>query len=224
MATTTTTTNMALVIPIPLAEIGPQWAQDLVTAFNRIDAHTHQTGNGIPITPLGMNINSDLSVGGNNTTNHRTARFTVQGSNPSLGADVACLYAGPTGDLWYNNSSGTQIRMTASGAVNSVTSITPLVLASRTVSSTYTIDSITSDVMLFLDSSGSAFNVTMPTPTAGRSLTLIDLKSAFATNPVTLVPHAGEKIAGVNGNKVLTAAGAIYQAYSNGTDWFVAGA
>ena len=49
MAETSTTTNMALVLPTPGERLGPTWASDLNTALTTIDSHNHSPGKGSQI-------------------------------------------------------------------------------------------------------------------------------------------------------------------------------
>jgi hypothetical protein len=225
MPTDNTSPNMTIVVPIPSVQTGPQWATDLYNAlYTTIDQHNHQSGKGVPINSAAIVINADLSWAGFNITTLRTARFQLQASNPSLGTDIGCLYEGPTGDLWYNDSSGAQIQLTASHAIKSASALTgPVTGTTRNISTTYTIDSITPDYELYASTSGGAFSVTLPAPTAGRQLLLHDGGYSFGTSALTLVQHASEKISGVAASKVLSATGATYLISSNGTDWWVEG-
>lgn len=112
----TTSPNMGLVIPGVGVTSGPQWASDLNTSLGLIDQHDHTPGNGVQITPAGMNISSDLVFNNNNATNLRTARFQVQASPLPNSADVGALYVSGV-DLYYNDENGNQIRITQSGSV-----------------------------------------------------------------------------------------------------------
>ena len=111
----TTSPNMGLLVPIVGQELGPTWAQDLNTNFqNILDQHDHSTGHGVPITPAGLNISSDLSMNGNNLTFLRAGKFQNQTS--SLLSDFLAIYA-YNGDLYYNNNSGNQVRITNGASI-----------------------------------------------------------------------------------------------------------
>lgn len=224
---TQTSPNMNIVVPIASSELGPAWASELQTAlYTTIDQHTHASGKGIAITPSGLNINADLPFGStNNATLLRTVRLVLQAANPSLGTDIGCIYEGPTGDLWYNDSSGAQIQLTANHTVKSASALTgPVVGTTRTVTTTYTVDSITPDYDLYCDTTGGAFTVTLPTATVGRQLAIIDAKGNFGTANLTVTTTGGAKIAGLSTVKVLSAPWSVFQLKSNGTDWFGGGA
>lgn len=110
--------NMNLPVPVVGVEPGPDWATQINNCMALIDSHTHTTGSGVQINPSGLDINADLSFSGNNATLLRTARFQNQNTTLSGVADLSCIYSsGVDGDLYYNDGSGSQIRITQSGAV-----------------------------------------------------------------------------------------------------------
>jgi hypothetical protein len=119
MATTTTTTLMSLVLPIPgpAGELGPTWATDLNTAFGLVDTHDHSSGKGSRITPSGLNINQDLDISTYNLKQVGSSRYVNQGSPLAGTLDKSCVYVSG-GNLYYNNSSGTAIQLTSGGAIN----------------------------------------------------------------------------------------------------------
>lgn len=116
MADTIPSANMSMPVPVVGVDPGPQYASDLNSCLTIIDAHDHSAGSGVPITPNGLNINSDLPFGSNNATSLRSTRFTAQLSPLALAADLGCLYVSGV-DLYYNDENGNQIRITATGAV-----------------------------------------------------------------------------------------------------------
>lgn len=226
MPTDNTSPNMNIVTPVPSVQTGPQWATDLYNAlFTTIDQHNHQSGKGVPINTAAIVINADLSMLSFNLTTLRTLRLALQASNPSLGSDVGCLFEGPTGDLWYTDSSGSQIQLTASHAIKSASAlIGPAVGTTRTITAaTYTFDSVTPDYEVLFNTTSNAITATLPAPTAGRQLLITDNTGKFSTNALTLAQHASEQISGVNASKVLSAAWAKYLVSSDGTNWYVEG-
>ncbi len=116
MADTISSTNMLMPVPVVGVDPGPQFAIDLNGCFNILDIHDHSPGRGVPITPAGMSINADLSMGGNNLTNARSLRLTDQGSPLSDVSDLGCLYE-VDGDLFFNDGSGNQVQITDNGGV-----------------------------------------------------------------------------------------------------------
>src|SRR4051812_5012966 len=103
MANETTSPNMLLPIPGVGLTDGPTFATDINYCLTIIDSHNHSSGNGVQITPAGININSDLSFGSNNAISLRTARYTSQASLiPASGSDLDCVYVSGV-DLYYND-------------------------------------------------------------------------------------------------------------------------
>jgi len=116
MPNTTTSQYMGMPVPVPTTDPGPQYAVDLNTCITTIDQHNHTSGNGQQIPSNGLNINLDLPFNNLNAITLRSARFTSQGGPLSLGSDIGCLYVASS-DLYYNDTSGNQVRITASGGV-----------------------------------------------------------------------------------------------------------
>jgi hypothetical protein len=108
---------MGLNLPTPSITPGPTWASELNTALTAVDAHNHTSGQGIQVPSAGININSDLSFQGYNGVDFNSTRFDSLGSPLSAGTDIGCVYV-VNGDLYYNNSIGQQIQITAAGALN----------------------------------------------------------------------------------------------------------
>lgn len=123
----TITPNMNLTVPAVSEQPGPTWAVNINTSLNTIDTHDHTAGKGLLITPSALNINADLTFGGNNATTLRSVRFNAQGAPLGLSSDLGCVYVAGV-DLYYNDVSGNPVRITQSGGVaGSPGSITGLV-------------------------------------------------------------------------------------------------
>lgn len=108
--------NMSLIIPGVGTTFGPDWASDINASLLLIDSHDHSAGSGVQITPSGININSDLTMAANNLIDARSVRMQVQGSPLALASDLGCIYVSGA-DLYFNDTAGNQVRITASGAV-----------------------------------------------------------------------------------------------------------
>lgn len=119
MANTIASPNMNLPIPVVGVDPSPQWAQDVNSSLTIIDGHNHTAGYGVPIPPAGLNINADLTFNAQNATNLRSARFFPQLSPLSGPTDIGCLYESGV-DLYFNDGSGNQIRITQSGGLAGV--------------------------------------------------------------------------------------------------------
>lgn len=111
-----TSPAMSLPIPVVGSEAGPQYATDVNNCLGIVDQHNHSPGNGNPINPSGMNINADLSFNGNNLILARSLRLQPQLTTLAGASDIGCLYEAGV-DLYYNDGSGNQVRITQSGAL-----------------------------------------------------------------------------------------------------------
>lgn len=108
---------MGLTLPTVGVTLGPLWATEVNSAFTTIDSHNHTTGQGVPVPTAGIAINADLPF---NSFNLTTARSLIMNNNPSplsLVTDITSLYAS-SGNLYYNNSSGQQVQITAGPGLN----------------------------------------------------------------------------------------------------------
>lgn len=118
----TTSPNMGLTVPGVGTEYSPTWASDLNASLSVIDSHNHSAGQGVQITPSGLNINADLAFQGNNATLLRSTRFSPQSAVLSGAADVGCLYV-VNNELYYNDvTGGHNVQMTSNGSVNATSS------------------------------------------------------------------------------------------------------
>ena len=78
-----------------------------------IDRHDHTAGNGVQITPLGMNINTDLNFNDNFAINLAGTTFLAQSSTPANGT----VYVNGV-DLYYIDLLGNPpIQITANGGI-----------------------------------------------------------------------------------------------------------
>lgn len=138
----TITPNMGLIVPGVGTEPGPTWANDLNASLGILDEHNHSPGQGVQITPAGIDINTDLPMNNNNLTLVATVRFTafsmsLPGSAPNLGV----VYVAGN-ELYYNDEAGNVVQITNGGSVNAgAGSITGL--PSGTASASYSAGSQT---------------------------------------------------------------------------------
>ncbi len=89
-----------------------------------------------------------------------------------------------------------------------------------TITGNYTVDTGTPDYFLPCDSTSGAFNITLPAPTSGRTLVVIDKTGQFMTNNVTLVRHGSENINNVAASRALATNYGVWTITSpDGTNW-----
>jgi hypothetical protein len=117
MVDTVLTPNMNIPVPVPSQAPGPAWASTIAAGQDVIDAHDHTAGKGVPITPDGLNVNADLPLNDNNLTSVRSTRYTAQGAPIAEASDLGCTYV-VNDDLYYNDGSGNQVRITQGGSVS----------------------------------------------------------------------------------------------------------
>lgn len=116
MAFESNSPNMNLPVPGVGLTDGPQYATDVNNCLTLLDQHDHSPGKGVQITPAGLNITSDLPININNLTLVRSVRFSPQAAPLAGPSDLGCLYESGV-DLYYNDGSGNQVRITQSGGV-----------------------------------------------------------------------------------------------------------
>lgn len=118
---------MNLIIPGVGTESGPTYAFDVNASLTLIDQHDHSLGNGVRITPAGLNINADISFANNSATDIESAVFQAQASIDTLQA----LYVSQgtetpiTQDLWFNDGNGNKVQITSGGLVNATAASIP---------------------------------------------------------------------------------------------------
>lgn len=111
------TPNMNITLPTPEVTTGPEWANQLVDAFDNVDEHDHTVGKGVKVPTAGLNINADLEFNNNNAIELRSSRYTNHLSTLTDLLDKNCVYFS-NGDLYINNNAGVSIQLTAGNAIN----------------------------------------------------------------------------------------------------------
>lgn len=118
--------NMGLVISTIGVDTGFQWETNLNASQYTVDSHNHSPGSGVPITPLGLNISSNLNFQNNSASNIYGLIFSASGTTTATGM----LYTAPStgggiNDLFYNDFAGNVIQLTKAGIVNATASSIP---------------------------------------------------------------------------------------------------
>lgn len=96
-------------------------------------------------------------------------------------------------------------------------------LSQQTIVATGVFVPTTVDVLVFVDTTGGAVNLTLPAPVAGVATryTFKDSKQNFNVNALTLVPPGAVLIEGANANFPINAQGAHVTVISDGVNYFV---
>lgn len=188
--------NMLLPVPVVTTTIGPAWAADINACLALIDSHQHTTGQGVKITPLGININSDLVFNSvNNATLLRTTRFVSQSATLVLPTDIGCLYV-VGNELYYNDyTGGHKVQMTSGGNVNSGPGSITGMTGSAGVSFTAGAPDLgtfffvgTTAVPASLDVGGLVFRYSGSAPTAVGNYILLQAPNTLATAITLILP------------------------------------
>lgn len=134
------------------------------------------------------------------------------------------------GQLLIGNTSGntlTKATVTAGSGISitngngSITIATTGLAALSTKTSNYTI--LSTDSVILVDSSGGAFNLTLPSPSgmSGKIYRIVDSTGNLGTNNVTLVRAASEKISGIAASRILQTDWGGWNLVTDGTDWYL---
>lgn len=211
---------MSLPVPGVGIENGPQYAIDLNNCLAILDQHNHAAGSGVQITPNGLNINSDLTIGSNNLTNIRSSRYQSQTSPLALASDLQSVYVSGK-DLYYNDSTGAQIRITQNGAVagtpGSIANLaSPASAAYVSGSSTFVFQSaavtpanLDGASITLRNLSASSFGLTLAPPNSMGSNTTITLPSLPASPALLSIDTSGNISASAPNTQALNPTGAV---------------
>lgn len=92
----------------------------------------------------------------------------------------------------------------------------------RSISANTTLDTTTTDMLVYASSAGGAISVTLPAHVAGRVLLIKDSGFSALTNNITLVRSGGTgKIENASASYVMNLNGQSVMLGDNGTDWFI---
>lgn len=108
--------NMNMPIPVAGQQTGQDYALNVDASLLILDSHDHSSGNGVQITPNGININSDFPLNNNNLTIVKSVRFQAQTSLPAVSPNLLCFYT-VGNDVYFNDGAGNVVRITQSGSV-----------------------------------------------------------------------------------------------------------
>lgn len=94
-------------------------------------------------------------------------------------------------------------------------------LHARTVAASFSLDSGSTDNIVYMTTSGGAYTVTLPVPVNGRTFTIADGSGNAATNNITIARHGSETIGGVAGSYVINVNYGAVTLISDGTNWTI---
>lgn len=199
------TPYMSLTLPAPTVTVGPDWASQIVTALQTIDAHDHTSGKGAALSSTALNVTADLPFNAHSLTGLLSSEYSDQGSALSASVHKSAIYS-KGGDLWWNDQAGNQIRITASGAVNlgasgsiggmdgsaAVTYAAASKLFTFTQSSNFPAKVAHGDLLLYETTSGASQALTLKVPAGFASAYSLTFPAALpAGNALLLVSNTG---------------------------------
>ncbi len=170
--------------PVPGVDPGPDYALNLQVSLNTIDQHNHSLGSGNVINPSGLNINTDLPFNSNNATLLRSTRFVSQASPLNLATDLNALYVS-NGNLYYNNSTGTQVQITSGSTVNATSSG----IASGTATAGFVGGVLVVDSATNTPANIQAGSLLIGNNTAGSNFITLSAPSALASSYSLVLPQ-----------------------------------
>lgn len=210
LAQSTSSPYMDLPISIIGTTSGLGWEQNVNQSMLLIDQHNHSPGQGVQVSPNGLNIDSDLSFQNNNASFLRTSRYSAQASPISnSGVDVGEIYVSGN-ELYYNDvTGGHQVQMTTNGSVNAgAGSITGLPSGTAGVSysaGTFTFNAATNlganvfmRSLLLSNNSSSSQTLTLQPPAAMGSSIVQTLPSIPAQTNILTMDTSGNFLSVTN--------------------------
>lgn len=209
------TPYMNLSLPTPTVTIGPDWAEQLNTALEDVDAHDHTSGKGRPITTSALNIDAELQMNGFRLQNLPSLQLNELGSAVSGVGYENSLSS--DGDLWFTNGAGIPVQLTSGGSIISI----------PTSLETMQYDSVATDLIIgagdsyvFLDVDTTAIRtITLPlasSVSAGRIYVIHDKNSNSETNNITIAASGSDLIDGA-ASVTVNSNGATVMVIGNGT-------
>jgi hypothetical protein len=95
------------------------WAPIMDTAIRGIvDGHDHTTSKGVKIPAAALNINDDVTFGGHSATNLAAVDFAAVAAAVVAGFAGALFLNSADNELYWRNTSGTNVKLTAGAALN----------------------------------------------------------------------------------------------------------
>lgn len=189
--------NMNLVIPTVGSQPGPQYATNVNSSLTIIDGHDHSTGNGVQITPSGININAILSMNNQILSNIQALTLFAQVTPPG---DLSIYASGD--DLYYVDGSGNNVRITQSGSVagasGTITGLPSGTASASFAAGTFTFQAATATganidgaSYILRNNTASSFGLTLSPPLAMGANYTLTLPAVPAQTNVMTIDNSG---------------------------------
>jgi hypothetical protein len=211
---------MNLSLPTPTVTLGPAWATQLNTALGLVDSHDHSDGKGTRVKTAGLTIDADLSFAGFRATLLKALALDAQGSTLS-GLSFAQNVYTYNGDLYWTNSTGTVVQITAGGTLAAVAGATDTI-EFETVTGDVTLTAA-NKVIQAVNSTSASIEVTLPaagTLTGGRLFVIKDVSGNSETYPITVATTGVDTIDGENSLVIDSNFGATFLYSDGNANWY----
>lgn len=215
------TAFMNLSLPTVTVTLGPTWANQINQALEVIDAHDHSSGSGTKITPLGLNINSELVFNNNRASDLELVEFRSQSTTKTGSANTNSIYS-TSGNLYFTNGNGVAIQITSGGSLVS----TPGAIQNferQNVASDLIIGPSDTFVYLTVDTTA-ARQITLPLASSvsdGRIYIIKDKDGQALDNNITIVTSGSDTVDGQSSQILNSNYGSWMIVGDGGTSWYI---
>lgn len=217
---------MAFLFTLPVigVTLDPTWSQEFLDNFNKISNHTHTglSGDADKIDASNLLITTDFSLNGFNLINTRSVILQNLTSDP-IGINDVCSIYFKNGNFYINNQVNTHVQITNGSAINVSSTVASVFSYATSGPFNFILTNTATYTYLAVDTSTakSVFLPSASTVSAGRFLNIKDASGNCQTNPITIVPNAGDTIDNVSANYVVKNNYGSWMVVSNGVDgWY----
>lgn len=174
------------------------------------------------ITSIGT-FNNTSTANGLDITSSVLTLHAADGTNPGAVSTGTQTLAGAktfTGNTLIAQSAGSVATIGLSGSTANQIINGGLIVTTRTITANLTIDTTSNDYLILCNNAG-AINVTLPTPSNGRTLIIKDIAGTSNTHNITIVRNGSEMIEGIAASKILQTNYGTVTLVADGTNWWM---
>ena len=215
------TTFLNLDLPVVTVTLGPTWANEVNAAFEVIDVHDHTSGKGVQIPTAGLNINADLDFNENALQNVQFLSFEQRTTSPT-GSSFAGSVSIFDNDLYYTNTSGVAVQITAGGGLVPSAG-NAQVFEIQNVGSDLVISPSATFVYLIVDTTTTR-TISLPlanSVTSGRIYVIKDSDGQANTNPITVQTQGSDLVDGASSQTLDSDYGSYFVVTDGASNWFI---
>lgn len=211
-----TTPNIEIILATVSQTLGPEWAEIINAAFEKLDEHDHSTGKGKKITPAGLDITSALDFQNQDLQNAMSLGMQGQASaNPAKPSSLQSVGS----NLFYVNSAGASVQITSGSGV--VSSGSGKLTVSEPASYPYSVVLADSEKVLLVDTTA-ARTINLPSAANVIYVILKDVSGEAQNNNITVVADGSDTIDGTTDDYTINTNNGSFGFISDGVSrWFV---